>query len=82
MRASHRGGRDDYLGFLGQVSASRVAAHCSRSRVRRTAKVWKDFQLLYDLVGHQQSVWTVLAIDGSQFLTGPFPFTFPRARAF
>lgn len=36
----------------------------------RTAKVWKDFQLLHDLVGHQQSVWTVLAIDGSQYLTG------------
>ncbi|CDO73615.1 hypothetical protein BN946_scf185014.g85 [Trametes cinnabarina] len=36
----------------------------------KTAKVWKDFQLLYDLVGHQQSVWTVLAIDGGQFLTG------------
>ncbi|KAH9852688.1 phospholipase A-2-activating protein [Lenzites betulinus] len=35
-----------------------------------TAKVWRDFQLLYDLVGHQQSVWTVLAIDGGQFLTG------------
>ncbi|KAI0748494.1 phospholipase A-2-activating protein [Daedaleopsis nitida] len=36
----------------------------------KTAKVWKDFQLLYDLVGHQQSVWTVLAIDVGQFLTG------------
>ncbi|KAI0807771.1 phospholipase A-2-activating protein [Fomes fomentarius] len=36
----------------------------------KTAKVWKNFQLLYDLVGHQQSVWTVLAIDGAQFLTG------------
>ncbi|PCH37882.1 phospholipase A-2-activating protein [Wolfiporia cocos MD-104 SS10] len=36
----------------------------------RTAKVWKDFQLLYDLKGHQQSVWAVLAIDGRQFLTG------------
>ncbi|TFK94785.1 phospholipase A-2-activating protein [Polyporus arcularius HHB13444] len=35
-----------------------------------TAKVWKDFKLLYDLVGHQQAVWAVLAIDGGQFLTG------------
>ncbi|RPD66480.1 phospholipase A-2-activating protein [Lentinus tigrinus ALCF2SS1-7] len=35
-----------------------------------TAKVWKDFQLLYDLVGHQLAVWAVLAIDGGQFLTG------------
>ncbi|KAH9854795.1 WD-40 repeat-containing protein [Lenzites betulinus] len=30
----------------------------------------EGLQLLYDLVGHQQSVWTVLAIDGGQFLTG------------
>ncbi|KZT71268.1 phospholipase A-2-activating protein [Daedalea quercina L-15889] len=36
----------------------------------RTAKVWKDFKLLYDLVGHQQSVWAVLAVDSQQFLTG------------
>lgn len=40
----------------------------------RTAKVWKNFQLLYDLVGHQQSVWAVLAIDGAQFLTGRLLF--------
>lgn len=37
---------------------------------RRTAKVWKDFKLLYDLAGHQQSVWAVLAINSEQFLTG------------
>ncbi|TFY60426.1 hypothetical protein EVJ58_g5154 [Rhodofomes roseus] len=36
----------------------------------RTAKVWKNFKLLYDLTGHQQSVWAVLAIDSQQFLTG------------
>ncbi|KAH9952086.1 phospholipase A-2-activating protein [Amylocystis lapponica] len=36
----------------------------------RTAKVWKGFQLAYDLQGHQQSVWAVLAMDGRQFLTG------------
>ena len=50
-----------------------VSSFCTTLIVRlvqRTAKVWKDFQLLYDLVGHQQSVWTVLAIDGGQFLTG------------
>ncbi|KAF9246383.1 WD40-repeat-containing domain protein [Melanogaster broomeanus] len=34
-----------------------------------TAKVWKDFKLQYDLKGHEQSVWAVLAIDDSQFLT-------------
>ena len=36
----------------------------------RTAKVWKDFQLLHDLKGHQQSVWAVLAIDEELILTG------------
>ncbi|KAG2133766.1 WD40-repeat-containing domain protein [Suillus clintonianus] len=35
----------------------------------KTAKVWKQFQLVYDLKGHQQAVWGVLAIDDDQFLT-------------
>ncbi|KAG1759979.1 WD40-repeat-containing domain protein [Suillus occidentalis] len=35
----------------------------------KTAKVWKQFQLVYDLKGHQQAVWAVLAIDEEQFLT-------------
>ena len=42
--------------------------------------MWKDFKLLYDLVGHQQSVWAVLAIDAGQFLTGP-SFAPPSSRA-
>ncbi|KAF8637390.1 hypothetical protein AX17_002886 [Amanita inopinata Kibby_2008] len=36
----------------------------------RTAKVWKNFQLIYDLRGHEQSVWAVLAVDEDTFLTG------------
>ncbi|KAF9014025.1 phospholipase A-2-activating protein [Cyathus striatus] len=36
----------------------------------RTAKVWKNFSLVYDLKGHQQAVWAVLAVDEDQFLTG------------
>ncbi|KII89092.1 hypothetical protein PLICRDRAFT_40733 [Plicaturopsis crispa FD-325 SS-3] len=36
----------------------------------KTAKVWKHFQLAYDLKGHQQSVWAVQAVDEDQFLTG------------
>lgn len=36
----------------------------------RTAKVWKNFTLTYDLKGHQQSVWAVLAVDDDRFLTG------------
>ncbi len=38
----------------------------------RTAKVWKSFKLAYDLKGHEQSVWAVLAVDEEQFLTGVF----------
>lgn len=40
----------------------------------RTAKVWKDFKLVYDLTGHQQSVWAVLALNDEheQILTGMF----------
>ncbi|KDR73567.1 hypothetical protein GALMADRAFT_72349 [Galerina marginata CBS 339.88] len=36
----------------------------------KTAKVWKNFKLAYDLKGHQQSVWAVLGVDEDQFLTG------------
>ncbi|KAF4615497.1 hypothetical protein D9613_002740 [Agrocybe pediades] len=36
----------------------------------KTAKVWKNYSLTYDLKGHQQSVWAVLAVEEDQFLTG------------
>ncbi|KAI0345275.1 phospholipase A-2-activating protein [Trametopsis cervina] len=36
----------------------------------QTAKVWKNFQLVWELVGHSQSVWAVLALGEDQFLTG------------
>jgi phospholipase A-2-activating protein len=42
---------------------------------RRTAKVWTNFQLIYDLVGHTQPVWAVVAITGDEYLTGALPFT-------
>ena len=38
----------------------------------RTAKVWKNFTLVYDLKEHEQSVWAVLAIDEDRFLTGEY----------
>jgi len=41
----------------------------------RTAKVWKNFSLAYDLKGHEQSVWAVVAIDEERFLTGICPNT-------
>ena len=80
MRASRSGRWDYHLGFMGQVSAFHSARHNPAVHApERTAKVWKDFQLLHDLVGHQQSVWTVLAIDGSQYLTGASRFALLRA---
>lgn len=40
-------------------------------RARRTAKVWKDFGLKYELKGHEYSVWAVLIVDEEdQYLTG------------
>jgi len=36
----------------------------------RTAKVWKNFKLVHDLKGHEQSVWAVLAVNEEQVLTG------------
>lgn len=38
----------------------------------RSAKVWQNFELLYDLKGHQQSVWAVLILQEGQYLTGMF----------
>lgn len=38
----------------------------------RTARIWRDFQPLYELRGHEQSVWAVLIVDdpGETYLTG------------
>ncbi|KAJ3722797.1 phospholipase A-2-activating protein [Lentinula guzmanii] len=36
----------------------------------RTARVWKGFNLAYELRGHELSVWAVLAVDEEQVLTG------------
>lgn len=38
----------------------------------RTARVWKNFNSVYELKGHTQAVWAVVAIDDEQFLTGIF----------
>jgi phospholipase A-2-activating protein len=48
---------------------------------RRTAKVWVNFQLINDLVGHTQPVWAVLAIRPDEYLTGTLlhVLTFPRS---
>ncbi|KAG9074203.1 hypothetical protein FS749_014266, partial [Ceratobasidium sp. UAMH 11750] len=35
-----------------------------------TARVWKNFQQVHELRGHSHSVWTVLAVDDDQTLTG------------
>ena len=79
MRASCIGRWHYHFGFMGQVSPLPQRAIIAVHPPQRTAKVWKDFKLLHDLVGHQQSVWTVLAIDGSQYLTGAFRLASPRA---
>ena len=44
--------------------------------LRRTAKVWTNFQLVYDLVDHTQSVWAVVSVVGGQYLTGAFLLAF------
>ena len=44
----------------------------------RTAKVWRDFREVYELKGHEQSVWAVQILDESEetFLTGALRFLF------
>ncbi|EAU88837.2 phospholipase A-2-activating protein [Coprinopsis cinerea okayama7 len=44
----------------------------------KTAKVWKNFSLVYDLKGHQQSVWAVLAVDEDSYLTASADKTIRR----
>jgi hypothetical protein len=48
---------------------------CRNPLSQRTAKVWINFQLVHDLVGHTQPVWAVVAIEGGQYLTGALLFT-------
>jgi len=36
----------------------------------RTARVWRNWQPLYELKGHSQSVWAVLPVEEELFLTG------------
>lgn len=36
----------------------------------KTARVWKDGALLYELKGHEQAVWAVLVLSKSLILTG------------
>lgn len=36
----------------------------------RTARVWVKFSQAYELAGHQQAVWAVVAVNDTQFLTG------------
>jgi hypothetical protein len=57
------------VGSLGSSHAS-LSLPCA---IFRVAKVWKNFQLAYDLRGHQQSVWAVLLLEDDHFLTG-IPF--------
>lgn len=56
--------------FAGSPRPSSKNAYISR----RTARVWKKFQSAYELTGHAQSVWAVVAIDSDQFLTGEYAF--------
>ena len=42
----------------------------SLTLLQRTAKVWINFQLVHDLVGHAQPVWAVVAMGGDEYLTG------------
>ena len=35
-----------------------------------TARVWKNWECVYTLKGHERAVWAVLALPNDQFLTG------------
>lgn len=50
----------------------RLPGYILRSILYRTARVWRDFQQVYELRGHEQSVWAVQIVDEAEqtFLTG------------
>ena len=35
-----------------------------------TARVWKNWECVYTLKGHERAVWAVLALDHDEYLTG------------
>jgi len=37
---------------------------------RSTARVWKNWECVYTLKGHDRAVWAVLALKGDEYLTG------------
>ena len=67
----------DYIRIMGQV-CRQFTLLSSRTELidsfapSRTAKVWRDFQEVYELKGHTHSVWAVRVVDETQeiFLTG------------
>lgn len=40
----------------------------------KTAKVWRKWECIATLSGHDQAVWAVLALDNDHVLTGKLPF--------
>jgi phospholipase A-2-activating protein len=35
-----------------------------------TARVWKNWECVYTLKGHERAVWAVLALQNDEYLTG------------
>jgi hypothetical protein len=70
--------------FQGHGTSASVSPllHSSLKLLRRTAKVWTNFQLVYDLAAHAQSVWAVVAIAGDEYLTGALLSDIPRRSRF
>jgi len=58
------------MGQVRDIIHSRISSSLISSNYHRTAKVWRNFSLAYELRGHEQAVWAVLAIDEEQVLTG------------
>src|ERR1700738_3813105 len=59
--------RNGHFRELGQVSRSNFQANNS------TARVWKNWECVYTLKGHESSVWAVLALPNDEYLTGLSP---------
>ena len=58
-------GRNNYFRKLGQAWPF-LLDNADNS----TARVWKNWQCVYTLKGHERAVWAVLALQNDEYLTG------------
>jgi hypothetical protein len=52
------------------IALLKQGSDAPKQLLHRTARVWTNFSQSYELSGHSQAVWAVLAIKDTEFITG------------